>query len=204
MELKRIIDMLSKKRPLFHSEADFKFALALEIQEFYSDVDIRLEYPVVTDSRECLDILVKYHGDVYPIELKYKTKKLSLVLNDESYHLKSHGAQDFGSYDFVKDICRLESFSKNICGYKNGFAIWLTNDSYYWNPPRKSNTGAAAFRVYNGSKKSGKLTWGNTMTNTRGREQPLFLENEYEVSWLDYSRVAHYDAGTFKYVVISV
>jgi len=43
-EIKELMEKLSKKRPIFDSEDDFKFSLALEIKEKYRDgVEIRLE-----------------------------------------------------------------------------------------------------------------------------------------------------------------
>jgi len=107
MNLIYIIDTLRTKRMVFHSEADFQFALAWQIQQSYPDADIRLEYPASNKTKEYVDILVKLNDDVYPIELKYKTKRLSISLDDEVYALKQHGAGGFGSYDFIKDICRL-------------------------------------------------------------------------------------------------
>ena len=204
MDLNKAVNALRMKRPAFHSEADFQFALAWEIQTTYPNAEIRLEYPAVKKAKEYVDILIKHEGSVYPVELKYKTRKLSFELGDESYNLKNHGAGDFGSYDFVKDICRLEGFTSNIDGYKQGYAIWLTNDPYYWNPPRKSNTGAAAFRVYHGSTKTGTLAWGSAMTNTHGRESPLTLTREYTISWQDYSEVTQGSMGIFKYALIEV
>jgi len=200
MELQRIVDLLSRKRQVFYSEADFQFALAWEIQQFYPDAEIRLEYPATMERKEYIDILVRYKGNIYPIELKYKTRKISLYINKEHYNLKNHGAGDFGSYDFVKDICRLENFLSSLDGCNHGFALWLTNDSYYWNPPRRDNTGAAEFRVYDGAIKSGTLTWGNAMTNTHA----LVLNNEYVISWSDYSKFDVKSAGIFKYALINV
>ena len=124
---------------------------------------------------------------------------LDCTYNAERFSLKNQGAGDFGSYDFIKDICRLERFSSIIDGFKTGYAIWLTNDSYYLNPPRKDDTGAAEFRVYNGSKKYGKLAWGEAMKNTKGREVPLTLNNEYEIRWQVYSKLQDVPTGEFKY-----
>ncbi|MCL2579060.1 MAG: hypothetical protein FWE32_03405 [Oscillospiraceae bacterium] len=143
-------------------------------------------------------------GKVYPLELKYKTRQLSHFINGESYNLKSHGAGDFGCYDFVKDICQLERFSDSLIGYKQGYAIWLTNDQYYWNPPRKGDTGAAEFRVYHGSVKSGTLTWRSSVANTGSREKPLSLRKDYKILWSEYSVVSQENGGTFKYALISV
>lgn len=75
---------LSKKRPVFHSEADFQHALAWEIHKNYSQSNLRLEYnPTISEGNMYLDIWVT-HPNGYPtaIELKYITKKVSLQIND--------------------------------------------------------------------------------------------------------------------------
>lgn len=65
---------LSRTRKIFHSEADFQFALAWEIQKRYPDAKVRLEYcPIEIEPAMHVDILVILDGNWYPIELKYKT-----------------------------------------------------------------------------------------------------------------------------------
>lgn len=44
MDLLPVIELLRQKRPIFHSEADFQFALAWEIQRLYTSTVVRLEY----------------------------------------------------------------------------------------------------------------------------------------------------------------
>jgi len=95
MDLFPIIKYLSK-RPIFHSEADFQFSLAWDIQRAYPTADIRLEYPPENEPNRYIDILVRNKEYSYPIELKYKTKKLSATIGDEQFHLKDHSAQDLG------------------------------------------------------------------------------------------------------------
>jgi hypothetical protein len=59
--------------------------------------------------------------------LKYKTRGLSVQIENEQYRLKDQSTQDVGRYDFIKDIQRLEHVS---VGQKNfvGYAVLLTND----------------------------------------------------------------------------
>jgi len=85
---------LKNKRKVFHSEADFQFALAWELQLQYPDGSIRLEYPPPHDPTKYVDILVRLGDDVYPIELKYKTKLFSAVVDGEPYYLKYRGGRD--------------------------------------------------------------------------------------------------------------
>jgi hypothetical protein len=47
IDIKNILKDLAVRRPVFHSEADFKFALAWAIQEADGEAKVRLEYPGV-------------------------------------------------------------------------------------------------------------------------------------------------------------
>jgi len=202
LDIRSIIDGLRRKRPLFHSEADFQFAFAWEIQRLYTYANIRLEYPPVYEPNKYIDILVRIDSHCYPIELKYKTKKLSVMSDGEPYHLKNHEAQDLGAYDFVKDICRVELFADKLEGFMKGYTIWLTNDPYYWNVPINPNAGYAPFSVHNGAIKTGTMGWGgNPGTGTiRGREKELFLHGEYKIEWENYSDL-DIRQGVFKYAL---
>lgn len=89
----KAIDSIKEKRKVFHSEADFQFALAWEIKRLYLEVDVRLEYAYkVEDKIYHIDILVMIEGKFIPIELKYKTLKKSLIVDDEEFTLRNHGA----------------------------------------------------------------------------------------------------------------
>lgn len=205
MNLLPIIETLRRKRPLFHSEADFQFALAWEIQKAFPSADIRLEYPPESEPNKYIDILVRSDGCSYPIELKYKTKKLSASAGGERYFLKNHGAQDIGAYDCMKDICRVESFANNLVGFKCGYVLWLTNDPYYWSAPNNANAGYAAFSIHHGAKKSGAMSWGSHLSagTIKGRESELLLSGKYEIVWNYYSDLGVIP-GIFKYALMQV
>lgn len=49
IDIEQVLKELAKKRPVFHSEADFQHALAWEIQITYPDANIRLEKPFQFD-----------------------------------------------------------------------------------------------------------------------------------------------------------
>lgn len=205
MELFPVIELLRQKRPLFHSEADLQFALAWEIQLLYPTADVRIECPTANYPNKYIDILIHNKGFAIPIELKYKTKKLSALVGQEQYNLKNHGAQDLGTYDFVKDICRIESFATHIDSCKYGYVLWLTNDQYYWNAPNNPNAGYAAFSVHHGAKKTGTMSWGSHLSagTIKGRENELHLRNEYDIVWNDYSDL-EVKGGAFKYALMRV
>ena len=69
MDLQVPLSRLRSRRKVLHSEADFQFALAWELQLQYPDAVIRLEYPPPHDPTKYVDILVRLGDDVYPIEL---------------------------------------------------------------------------------------------------------------------------------------
>lgn len=205
MDLRPIIETLRSKRPLFHREADFQFALAWEIQSALPDANVRLEYSPAHEPYKYIDILVHYRGYVYPIELKYPTKKHTAMVGEEEFRLKDHSAQDLGKYDLVQDICRIESFSDHLPHFKHGFVLWLTNDPSYWTPPRRDGVGYAAFSVHHGVIKTGSMEWGESMGigTIKGRESALRLRREYEILWHDYSNDGT-RAGLFRYALLKV
>lgn len=203
--LMTIMENLSKRRRIFHSEADFQFALAWEIQKEYPQAEVRLEYPSVYGSAKRIDIVVWHKGNVYPIELKYPKRNLSIDLDGEQYILKSSEASDNEKYALVKDIVRMESFSSHLKGYKQGYVICLTNDHAYWMPPTDEVAGYAAFNVYEGARKAGIMAWGSRAgAGTRkGQEAELVLKGEYDIHWNDYSDVGG-RSGLFRFMLLSV
>ena len=128
-EMDNIMKNLSESRPIFHSEADFQFALAWEImRQKKNNCEIRLEYPVTVkkesksqpldadnskqqEERWYIDIVVKIkrktgEWDWIPIELKYKTCIPKNV--KESFEVKTN--KDIESYHMknqgAQDISR--------------------------------------------------------------------------------------------------
>ena len=75
-DIDRCLFSLQKKRPIFHSEADFQFALSWEIKSHYPDANVRLEYCPSIPPNVHIDILLFYCNETISIELKYKTAKL--------------------------------------------------------------------------------------------------------------------------------
>lgn len=205
-DLFRIMDILRKKRPLFHSEADFQFALAWEIQTQYPDAAIRLEYCPQAIPDMHIDILVDLNHKVYPIELKYKTLKLQALVDDEFYALKSHGAQDIGKYDCLLDIQRVETYGPKIKNFACGYTIWLTNDPSYWKAPKHSGTMAEAFTIHTGVRKHGSMVWAphTGLGTLKGREAPIVLQSSYTVEWIDYSSISSERSGSLRYALLQI
>ena len=160
-----VITRLSDEREIFVSEADFQFALAWQIQKQYPEAEIRLEYcPADIDMSMHVDILVRLDGLNIPIELKYFKLGCDVTVNGERFVLKNQGAQDTARYDFIKDVSRIERLLIADPKFITGYVIALTNDPTYWNEPKDSNTCDAAFRIHEGTIKSGNLSWAEHIT----------------------------------------
>ena len=181
---------LAQARPVFHSEADFQFALAWRIREQMPNCTVRLEYkPLVTEALY-LDIWIPTLGTA--IELKYKTRRLLALLPEhaELYSLKNHGAYDHARYDFLADLRRLERIVNEHEPAKHGLAVLLTNDRNYWDAPTgERKTDDAEFRLHEGREFSGTLSWAHKdKLDAKGtRKRPLVLSGSYSLNWHDYS-----------------
>jgi hypothetical protein len=206
IEISDILSVLAKQRPVFHSEADFQHAFAWEIHQRLPHASVRLELPVQVKHQYLhIDIWCITQDDVLAIELKYKTRELSVEIGDEQYKLKSQSAQDIGRYDYVKDIYRLEQTAITQRKY-TGYAILLTNDSAYWIKPSSHNTVDAGFRIREGRVLEGVSNWGaNASDGTKkNREQPLTLQNRYQLQWTDFSRPSLASYGLFRSLTVKV
>lgn len=204
-DINSLLKKLSEQRPIFHSEADFQHSLAWELHKKLPNLNIRLEYPIpIHDSRVYLDILATTPTDSVAIELKYKTRKITVNENKEQFELKNQGAQDIGRYDFIKDICRLEQLI-SIHPHSIGYAILLTNDSAYWTSPNKTNTVDRNFKLHNGKILQGALDWESAgKGTTKGREKALSLNGKYNLQWQNYSTVKSKNYNCFRYLFVTI
>lgn len=206
IEVSEILPVLAKKRPVFHSEADFQHAFAWEIHQELPTASVRLELPVQINNQFLhIDVWIAYQGAILAVELKYKTRGLVVQIGDEQYRLKGQSAQDIGRYDFMRDIQRMEQVvvaRQNIIGY----AILLTNDSAYWVKPANYGTVDADFRLHDGRIVEGVLAWGaNASEGTKkNREQPIKLWGRYQLQWADYSHPSSELYGKFRSLVVKV
>ena len=205
LNINELLVSLSGKRPIFHSEADFQHAMAWEIHEKFPESNIRLELPVHINNRDLhVDLWIKNQDMFFAIELKYKTRGLSINLRNEHFYLKNQSAQDIGRYDFLHDIERLELVSSEIKDVIP-FAIILTNDSAYWSNQGIKNTVDSDFRLYNGRNLTGQLKWGSQASEgtKKNREQPITLRHNYHVSWKRFSQLNTYNYGEFKFLILT-
>ena len=200
------INNLSKARHIFHSEADFQFAFAWELQKVLPQAEIRLEYCPVYAKDMHIDIYVIENGETYPIELKYKTKKIQTIDNTDYFSLKNHGAQDINRYAFLYDIKRIESMKNFDKHFVSGYAIMLTNESSYWKKSLKENSIDAAFKIYEGKEVTGGLSWSDDAGagTKKGHEKPIELQGKYTMHWQNFSYIPETKNGTFMINVVEV
>lgn len=200
-----VMRALASQRKAYHSEADFQHAFAWEVHSRLPYSSVRLERPLRTNGKVLhLDFLIQLPNAAIAVELKYKTRELVVDIENETFSLASHAAQDLGRYDFIKDICRLENITSSL-GNCHGYAILLTNDSAYWKPGR-NGTVDEAFRLNEGRILSGSLSWTDKASDgtKRNREKELHLTGIYELNWQDFSVIDADRYCQFRYVAVPV
>lgn len=198
---------LARRRPIFHSEADFQHELATQLTRSDSSVEIRLERPVRPPGPRVinLDMLLRRNGQQYAVELKYITAKLEYTLGDEEFLLKAQSAQDLRRYDILKDILRVESLVETgVVGA--GMSVTITNDRTLWRESLREGTVDEAFRLHHGRTVTGDLAWaGHAAAGTiRGRESALSLAGSYLLDWEDYSQLDEARNGEFRMLIVEV
>ena len=201
-----IMSFLSKHRPVFHSEADFQHSFAWQIHQEFLDAAVRLERPLSTRLGMLhVDIVVDIEGRLNILELKYKTRALSVQSGSEEFVLQDHGAQPQGRYDFLKDVARLESLAIALPG-SEAWAIILTNDSAYWSPPQGIDDTSAVFSLCEGRRVTGNMEWSaHTSAGTKkGREAAIVLANEYILSWSDYTDIGGRSYSRLRYLALEI
>ena len=197
IDIEKLLIELSKKRPVFHSEADFQHELAWLLHSEFPKANIRLEKPYAKENQklEYVDVFANIDGKKYFIELKYKTKRLEEEINGEKFYLKNQGAQDCGRYDFWKDVSRIESWV-NENNNSFGYVIFLTNDHSYLKSPKEKSY-SYNFRITDKRDDCvGKL--GNLGGYNVGREKEIVLKNSYKLVWQDYGKYV------FKFLLLEI
>ena len=196
---------MSRPRPIFHSEADFQYALAWFIHTTGPDCGPRLEFKPFPDEGMYLDLW--FSGIGIALELKYVTRGLEHKEGGEFFSLRNQSAQDTRRYDFLRDVQRLERVSsrKDVRG---GYAIMLTNDASYWEVPAggRRETNDSQFRLHEGRKIGGLLDWSTQASpgTKKGRETPIELNRSYELNWRDYSTVPQKRNNRFRFLSVYV
>ena len=180
-----IHQMLADDRLIFFSENDFVFAFATALVKIYRDAHVYAEYPFKYDDKDAkLDLLVVYDGREFPFEFKYAQDHKSLVHNGVVYKQNKQGAVPNKSYDYIKDIKRLETFMREPGTAKGmGFAIMLSSDPDFWKPAGNS-ADYSEFLLHDRTISTGKLKWGSIRDNKPDIE---LLGVPYTLKWEPYS-----------------
>ena len=188
--------------PIFLSEAEFQHELALRVRKITPKV--RLEFSPFQDERMSLDVWLPDMG--IAIELKWGTQKLKVKRDDGDFVLADQGAQPLLRYDFVKDVSRLERGTAEYLPADTGFAVLLTNDPSYWNPPRNEDPVDKQFRIHEGAVIGDAREWLPDVAEgtIRGRESRIELRGSYKCRWRDYLRLGKGRRGLFRYLAINV
>jgi hypothetical protein len=196
---------LARRRPLFHSEADFQLALAWEIQTAHPDAEIRMERRLLANPTVALDVLVRLDGLRLGIELKYLKADLALELDGEPFVLRP-GAPDVERYDVLKDVMRLERLRHEEL-IDAGCALVLSNEPAFWrSPTRAAATAFDAFRLHDGQRLTGRLEWGASAGpgTRRLREAPIALHGSYPLRWRPYAQLDAARNDELRYLAIVV
>jgi hypothetical protein len=219
MDIKKINEImqdLAKERPIFHSEADFQFALAWKIKEHCQNAEVRLEHPIEglelpgekNKRRQALDLLIRINDAAVAIELKYITKKNVIYrgADGEEYNLKGQGDPSWNRYNYIKDVWRLKQFFLKDKDHNSGYAILLSNDEKYKEPVDGENASK-------GLELTGKIKgcYERIPPNSPKQKAPKidFKESEYTIEKSQYSTVAVEDNGKpelseFYYLIVKV
>lgn len=198
-----ILQSLAKRRPVFHSEADFQHEFAWELRSLEPCCEVRLEVPSSIAGVGTTDIVVRKQGRLQGVELKYLTRRRRWEVQGEVFHLKAQGAQDLRRYDVMRDIQRLEAFNRQRLG--PSFVIVLTNDPSYWKLFERRETIDSAFRLHDGRIAKGRLAWASHAGagTIRSRNVALELSGSYALNWRDYSD-ADDGKDPFRYLMVEV
>ena len=202
-DMNAVMEALAESRPVFHSESDFKHALSWQIQQTDPSLRIRQEVGNLIEGPDRRYVDIWLPDSRTTIELKYLTRAAVIVHEDEEFRLRDQSAQDTGRYDFCLDMARLEGIVRSDKAAA-GYAILLTNDHLYWNPPNKTEANDADFVIHEEREITGTLAWspraGRGTTN--GRENPVEISGRYQARWREYSDPEGTGYTRFRYLLL--
>lgn len=203
MDLVEIMSKLGRQRPLFCSEADFQHTLAWELHAEGAQPLLEWPCPVLGKGAH-VDILVPSKTGGLAVELKYKTRSLTVPIRGQECSLKDHGAQDQGRYDFLHDLSRMERYAA-LSGYAC-WAVLLTNDRRYWDKGCRPGVAYEQFKTGEGQRlEHGSHAWGSTAgpgTKAGGRDAPIEIAGTYCLQWKDYLVLGDGPGLKFRYLLL--
>ena len=200
------METLSRRRPVFHSEFDFQFALCVVTE--HAGVDrIRLERMVQLpgNPRFEIDIMGYVEGHPIALELKYPKKRFVGTVSsdgyDESFNLPSSRAFDIDAHAIWKDAGRIEELlAAEIV--KAGALIALSNFEFWDQRKHGHETQAFDFRLWQGREVDAGtgLRFPESAKWVTREHDPVRLRSSYRCDWRKYSEPLESD---FRYLVLA-
>ena len=197
--LNQIASALAVRNNYFIREQDVQQYLANYFLQTNQYANVFSEYQIpgslvppylLTDANNnYIDIVVEIDNLFYPIEIRYKTvahpvphlvfgQNVNIILGQQ-------GSSKTGSYDFWKDVKRIEFFEANFARVQRGIVLFISNDPGYRRTPFNPNAGHAAFSAYQYRKVSAGtiLDWNGNAAAANKR--PGFSVNyHYHLNWV--------------------
>lgn len=217
-ELHFVLRELSKRRPIFHSEADFQHELALELNR--SGWECRLEVPITIKvkgekAKAEVDLLARSNKaeTFYAIELKYVSAKLKASYREESFDLSQNWGVNLSRFDCLADWQRLASIVDSGSA-QAGFAVFMTNYEDAWtrdlakakNPPMAREMSIHEGRNF---RKGDALDWhpqtpsvGAVSKKRLPPYSPIICPASVSCVWTDYSHERAEKNGQFRYLLL--
>lgn len=218
--LRRLADdvsqFIAERTEILFNERDFQMHLAvwLNMTQRYDGVEIEYYVPNTMargagyewESNLKLDLVVRRGAEYAVIELKYPTRKVVTPITrfgtqvPDVEVVKNHGAQDLVSYNFWKDVRRIELIKSLFpCIVIGGLAVILTNEPYYLKGPG-SGTICQAFSTAQGRQDiHGTLDW-TRHTRTAEGNPGFTLDGHYSIKW----HPAEFSGEKFNYAIITI
>lgn len=202
-----VSNFIERQQELMFNERDFQMQLAVALRASGRYDDVEVEYYIPNDLASShgyewnsdlrLDIVVSKGGKFAIVELKYPTRRITTDITRFDTLLpgveivKNHGAQDIVSYNYWKDVRRIEIvrslFPKKIVG---GIAVMLTNEKYYVHGPRPGTIFDAFSTADGRSGVHGLLAWTKQTSTSKGLP-PFSLQGNYSIKWNPTSIEGH-------------
>ena len=206
-----IEEFLRENTKLFYNERDLQVNLALFLKNkgYYKNVFLeyslptKMLYPNSKSSADVrIDIVVEKNGKFIPIELKYKTEKVTGELHRFGEKplgtiLKKQGVQNIGKYSFWKDIERIERIKENFKNVQTGYCVFITNDKSYTQP---SGGATAPFSMEAGATRMGNLDWDGDVELANRLSTISFKEKPTIKKW----DTTENEGITFHYCIVEV
>lgn len=193
---------LSSRRPVFHSEFDFQFALC-NVMARAGVTRIRLERMVQLpgSSRFEVDIMGSLHDLPIALELKYPKKRfvgtVSVDGYDEYFNLPSSGADDLDAQAIWQDAARIEKLM--TAGIIEAGAVVALSNFEFWDQRKHTlKSQAYAFRLW----QSREVQAGTMLSfpEPKRARSAVQLRCSYRCDWRPYSQPL---ASDFRYLVLA-